>query len=101
MEPFDSIRWSDFGQAWRNISFAMRGFPMFMPGYCDECGIWDCHDPSCQQTREGLTHPSDELELQCNCVAIRFALGASHRHDLIGGHEPDCVCTNEIVRERG
>lgn len=92
-EPFDSLQWSDFGQMWRNVSFAARGFPLFMPGYCDECGLRDCHDPGCQQTRQALTHPD---EMRCNCVAIREVLGVADRADLIGGHEPDCVCTNEI-----
>ncbi len=55
--------------------------------------MWDCYAPGCQQTREALTHPN---ELLCNCVAIRGALGPASRRDLIGGHEPDCVCTNEI-----
>ena len=32
---------------------------------------------------------------QCNCAAIRDAMGSAG--DLIGGHEPDCVCTNGIV----
>lgn len=70
----------------------------YLPGYCDECGLVDCYDPGCQQIREALTHPDETL---CNCVAIREALGASARRNLIGGHEPDCVCTNDIQRWEG
>ena len=93
MDPSQAVQWGNFGQMWVNVSFSSRGFPLFMAGYCDECGLRDCHDPGCQQTREALTHPD---ESKCNCVAIRSGLGASERGDLIGGHEPDCVCTNEI-----
>ena len=54
MNPFEAVRWGDFCQMWVNLSYALRGFPMLMPGYCDECGLRDCFDPGCQRVREGI-----------------------------------------------
>lgn len=38
------------------------------------------------------------LETLCNCTAIRSALGEARPEHKIGGHEPDCVATNAIMR---
>lgn len=37
----------------------------------------------------------------CNCDAIRSAMGSSKREHRIAGHEPDCVATNHLSRVLG
>lgn len=44
---------------------------------------------------EDFPNPVTAIMIECNCEPIRREIGKAQPDQLVDGHEPDCVATNE------